>query len=183
MAKYIIKNIGEMVKVCRLGWSSEMEQKLIEEGKIRLCNGRVSIYEIFSQNNKAGHGEIARAGDFIKIDEDGYPYPNRLEVFLENHRHINGDTWEQLPKPLIAWESYDEVTPEVQFLIDNKRLMFDAGKNEKFFVAHIKGTWVTAAVNAILIFYSVSYNEDGSIADAEFDFIAPEEFKENYHYC
>lgn len=183
MAKYVIKNTGKMVEAFELGAGSEMERKLIEEGKICLHEGEVSIYELFSQESNSGSGEIAMAGDFFKVDKAGYPYPNARDWFFENHRHVEGDTWEQLPKKLLAWESSDELTPEVQFLIDHKGLKLNAENPEQFFGAELWGAWLTAAADAVLIFYSVSYNEDGTVSDADFNFVARAEFEATYHYC
>ena len=129
MAK-VIKNEGKTVKAWRLGENSEMELKLIKEGKI-LCND--SNYELFSQESQSGSGEKAQEGDFFKVDNAGFPYPNDAKWFLENHKHIEEDKWEQLPKALLAWEATEEITPEVQFLIDNKGLKIDADNPEQYF--------------------------------------------------
>jgi len=99
MAKYVIKKTGKIVEAFELGLSSAMELKLIEECKI-VRKG--DTYELFSQESQSGSGEIASAGDFFKVDKAGYPYPNAREWFLENHRHVEGDKWEQLPKKLLA---------------------------------------------------------------------------------
>ena len=175
----VIKNTGKMVQAWELGADSEMERKLIEEGKI-VREG--DEYELFSQESKSGSGELARTGDFFKVDKAGFPYPNARDWFLENHCHVETDTWEQLPKALLAWEATEEITPEVQFLIENKGLKLDADNPEQYFGAELWGAWLTAASDAVLIFYSVSY-EEGKVVDADFNFVARSEFEASYYYC
>lgn len=177
----VIKNQGKTVEAWELGTGSEMQQKLFAEGKIVYTdNGK---YELFSQEAQSGSGEKAVAGDFFKVDKAGFPYPNGREWFLANHRHIEGDTWEQLPKPLMAWESTEEITPEVQFLIDNKGLKLSPATPDQYFGAELWGSWLTAASDAVLIFYSVTRDENGTIVDADFNFVARPEFEASYHYC
>lgn len=93
MAK-VIKNIGKEVRAYQLGAGSTVEQSLIAEGKIRVRNGN---YELFSQESRE-KGEMAVTGDYFKVDNAGYPYPNKADWFELNHRHIDGDRFEQLPK-------------------------------------------------------------------------------------
>lgn len=181
MAKNVIKTEGKKCQAYELGAGSEMELNLIKEGKIcRIGNG---AYELFSQESKSGSGQLANEGDYFKVDNAGYPYPNKREWFFQNHRHLKGDTYEQLPKALLAWESTDEVTPEVQFLIDNKGLKLDPENPEKYFGAKLWGAWLTAASDAVLIFYRVSYDETtGKVTDASFNFVARNEFNASYRY-
>ena len=179
MAK-VIKNSGKQVQAWELGTGSEMERKLIEEGKI--VSTGIS-FELFSQESKNGSGELAKKGDFFKVDKAGYPYPNDREWFLANHRQLDGDTYEQLPKALLAWEAYEEVSKEVQYLIDHKGLKLDPENPEQYFGAELWGAWLTAAQDAVLIFYSVSYSEEGMVLDADFNFVARAEFETTYHYC
>ena len=178
--KFVIKNSGKEVKAWKLGAASDMELQLIAEGKI-VQKG--NTYELFSQESVNGFGEIAEVGDFFKVDNAGYPYPNKATWFLKNHRHIVGDTWEQLPKKLLAWESSDELTPEVQFLIAHKGLKLNHENPSHFFGAELWGTWLTATSFAVLIFYSVSYDNEGQVSDADFNFVARAEFEATYHYC
>ncbi len=179
MAKYVKKNTGKNVNAWELGKGSEMEQELIKAGKIVKNDDG---YELFSQESKSGSGEKAKAGDFFKVDGKGYPYPNAREWFFKNHRHIDGDTYEQLPKKLMAWESTDGITPEVQFLVEKKGLVLDPTNPKAYFGAMLWGAWETASADAVLIFYSVSYAEDGTVIDADFNFVARSEFEATYHY-
>ena len=179
MAK-VVKNNGKQVQAWELGMGTKMELKLIKEGKIVYAgNGN---YELFSQESNSGSGEKAYAGDFFKVDKAGYPYPNSRSWFLENHRPIDGDFYEQLPKPLNAWEVKEGITPEIQFLIDHKGLKLSPENPEQYFGAELWGTWLTAAIDAVLIFYSVTRNKEGIIIDADFNFVARKEFEATYSY-
>ena len=180
MAK-VIKREGKSIQAWELGTGSEMERKLIEEGKIVFFNG---AYELFSQESKNGSGEKANAGDFFKVDNAGFPYPNKRDWFLKNHRHISGDNWEQFPKPLLAWEAKEgiDLPPEVQFLVDCRGLVLDPSNPDKFFGAQLWGSWLTAAKDSVLIFYSVKYDENGDVIDADFNFVARSEFEATYRY-
>ena len=180
MAK-VVKNNGKQVQAWELGGNSEMEHKLINEGKIVYTGN--GTYELFSQEAKSGSGEIAAIGDFFQVDKAGYPYPNKRDWFLANHRHIDADSYEQLPKPMDAWEVTEPVTPEVQFLIDHKGLKLSPDTPEQYFGAELWGAWLTAAEDAVLVFYSVTRDENGAIIDADFNFVARAEFEAAYHYC
>ena len=63
-------------------------------------------------------GETAHAGDYVKLDAFGRPYPNKAEFFEKNHRHIDGDQYEQFPKDREVWMMGDAMCPEVEFLIE-----------------------------------------------------------------
>jgi hypothetical protein len=127
-------------------------------------------YELFSQEAKSGSGEKANAGDFFKVDKAGYPYPNKWDWFLANHRHIDADSYEQLPKPMDAWETTEPVTPEIDFLINHKGLKLSPDTPEQYFGAELWGAWLTAASDAVLVFYSVTRDENGVITDTyEYD--------------
>jgi len=180
MAK-VIKNNGKQVQAWELGKNTDMELQLREEGKIVYTdNGE---YELFSQEAKSGSGEKANAGDFFKVDKAGYPYPNKRDWFLANHRHIDADSYEQLPKPMDAWEATEPITPEIDFLINHKGLKLSPSTPEQYFGAELWGAWLTAASDAVLVFYSVTRDENGVILDADFNFVARNEFEATYHYC
>jgi len=177
----IIKIYGKMVKAWELGKGSAMEFELRELGKIKyLGKGQ---YELFSQEAQSGSGEKACAGDYFKLDKAGYPYPNKRDWFLANHSHMGGDDYEQLPKPLRAWEVKEPINEEVQFLLDHKGLKLNPDTPEEYFGAKLWGAWLTAASDAVLVFYSVSRDENGGIIDADFNFIARAEFEATYRYC
>lgn len=178
---FVQKNQGKVVKAFVLGAGSALEQKMIEEGKIVLHeNGE---YEIFSQEANSGAGEVAVAGKYCKIDNKGRPYPNDPEYFIPNHRHIEGDEYEQIPQPLAAWEATEEKDEVVQYLIDTGKLVISEDDESKYFGAMLWGAWLTAAKDAVVIFYDVKRDEEGNITFVDFNFVAREEFNLTYHYC
>ena len=163
--KYAVKSKKKIVKAYPLGAGHPMEAQLVEEGAIRrLPDGR---YELFSQEAVNGHGEIACAGDYFKVDTvDGrhFPYPNSREYFVANHTHLGGD----------------EPLEEVRWLVDTGRLTLKPGDPSHFFNAFLWGADLSAAADATLIFYSVDRDADGAITDASFNFVAKHEFEAGY---
>lgn len=78
----VMKNQGKTVHAYRLGQPHPVLDELMNKKQIvDLHNGR---YEVFSQeavNGNSGHGQLAEAGDWIRIDGAGYPYPSRDDWF------------------------------------------------------------------------------------------------------
>ena len=177
--KKAIKYSGKKVTACRLGSGSPLEARLIEEGKVlRRPDG---TFEIFSREATGGIGEIAAEGDYVKLDTGGWPYPNRREFFEAKHRALEEqDVWEQIPEPLSYWEADDPMCPEVRFLIEHKGLKIDSEDPERYFGAVLFGAPLTAARNAVLLFYRIGYAEDGSVEDADFNFVERGEFERTY---
>lgn len=177
----VIKNKGKIVKAYRLGEESPAINQLIAEGKIvSLENGK---YEVFSQEalkGGSGHGELASAGDYVKVDSTGAPYPNDALYFKENHRQISGDEYEQIPKILAAWNAREPMCREIEFLIREKELVLDTEHPEQYYRASLWGTTEVADINAVLIFYSISYREDGTVEDASFNLVEGKEFERTY---
>lgn len=180
----VIKNKGKIVRAYQLGSGHAVLKSLTEQGKIKvLGDGR---YEVFSQearNGGSGHGQLAERGDWIKIDSQGCPYPNKREYFEENHRHVEGDIYEQLPKPLPAWTADCGMCKEVEYLMDKKGLRINRDSYEQYYSAQLWGTREVAARDAVLIFYSIAYDQSGQVADAEFNFVEKGEFERTYERC
>lgn len=157
-----------------------MEKDMIRSGKIILRpDGK---YELFSRESINGSGEIASPGDFFKIDSDNFPYPNSRKFFLENHRHIKGDLYEQKHKLLEAWEIQDGMCPEIEFLMQHKGLTIDETDPNRFFSAPLCGTVISAARDAVIVFYETKRNAQGDITDAAFSFVARKEFERTYEW-
>ncbi len=173
----MIRKINRKPKtVCayELGAGSAVEAELIKSGRIRLLpDGK---YEIFSRESVNGSGEIASPGDFVKIDGEGYPYPNERGYFLENHRFLDADRYEQKPQSVLAWTADDEMCPEVEYLMDHKGLVINESDPEKYFTAPLWGTVESAPCDAVLVFYRLERDADGRITDADFNFVARDEF-------
>ena len=177
----VIKNSGKSVFAYRLGDDHPVLRKLIREEKIVPLND--GTFEVFSQeavNGGSGHGQLAKVGDYVKLDSAGHPYPNDAAFFASNHRYIAGDEYEQIPKPLDAWTAEEPICREVEFLIREKGLILNEDDPGHYFSAVLWGTRETAAQDAVLIFYRIDRAEDGTVLDANFNFVARKEFEKSY---
>ena len=85
---YAIK-VNNRVQAWELGAGSAMEQEMIRRGKIAARPD--GTWEIFSQESTEGSGQVARTGDFFKVDEKEYPYPNEQEFILQNDEPLEYD--------------------------------------------------------------------------------------------
>ena len=178
----VIKNKGKMVEAYQLQLRNDnaVIRELMENGKIcDLGDGRYEIHSQEAINGVAG-GEIAMAGDWIKIDSKGYPYPNDRAYFEANHRHIEGDNFEQLPKPLLVWNVKLEMCPEVEFLVEKKGLVIDETSSDRRYSAQLWGTTEVAAEDAMIVFYSISYDDAGNVTDCDWNFVERSEFDKTY---
>lgn len=164
-----------------LGVGHPMEAALIEEGAIRLLPD--GNYELFSQEAKNGHGQIAKPGDYFKMDTiDGkhFPYPNTREFFEANHTHLGGDEYLQKGKPLQIWNATDEPTEEVRWLVNTGRLTLKPEDPDHYFNTFLWGADLSAASDATLVFYSVERDENGVITAIDFNFVAKPMFDADY---
>lgn len=175
-----VRKKSEVVYACQLGAGSGMEKEMIAEGKIRLMPD--GNFELFSQEAVFGHGEMARPGDYFKIDNNGYPYPNQKKWFEENHRRLGADRYLQISKPLDAWEAGDDISEEIQFLLDTHKMTLHPDDEAHYFRAFLWGAPLAAAKNAIVILYRVDRDENGIITDISFNFIERNEFTKTYQY-
>ena len=139
----IIKTKQPIVKAWQLGQQSRMEQRMIREGKIRILGPE--RYEVFSQEALGKSGEIAAAGDYFKVDNAGFPYPNEKAYFEENHIHLGGEDYRQIPRPLKAWLLGDPVTEEIDFLLRFRELQITPEQPAECFRAPLWGSILTAA--------------------------------------
>ena len=179
--KTVIKNKGKVVKAYRLGSDSPEISALIADGKI-VCreDGRFEVMSQEAVNGNSGIGQIAEKGDYIKIDSSGFPYPNSTSFFEKNHKHIDGCTYEQIPKPLAAWMFGDPMCDEILFLTHHKGLVIPPNDYEHYFTAPLYGTLESAARDSVIIFYSITMNDACEIADADFNFVVRNEFDKTY---
>lgn len=170
-----------VVQAYRLGDESDVVDGLTAEGEIRLRGD--GSFEVFSQEAKAVYensGEIAHTGDYIKLDSSGTPYPNSAEYFEENHRHIVGEFYEQRSNAVSVWMYGDPMGAEMQYLVEHKQLTFHEDEPNRYFQAPLWGTMLSAARNAVIVFYRIDRDESGKILDAEFNFVARDEFEKTY---
>ena len=177
----VIKKEGKRVKAYRLGDGSPVLEDLERRGLLlRRADG---LWEIFSREAVNGGGQLAKTGDYVKLDGDGCPYPNDAAFFKENHRHAAGDEYEQLPKLLDAWSVEEGENDLICFLMAEKGLVLDPAHPERFFSAPLWGTLESAARDAVVVFYRVDRDGDGRVTDAEFNFVARSEFERDYLVC
>ena len=174
----VIKNKGRVVQAYKLQRGSEPIRELIKGGKITETED--GSYEVHSRETAGGKGEIAAEGDWIKLDRNGHPYPNSAEFFEAHHRLLEGDTYEQIPFRIYAWNAQCGPCPEIDYLLSSQRLRIDPSSFEKRYLADLWGTREFAAADAFLLFYSLSYDTEGRVQNAEFNFIEKTEFYRTY---
>lgn len=167
-----------VVRAYRLGDENNIVDGLTAEGEIRLRGD--GTFEVFSQEAKGESGEIAQMGDYIKLDSSGMPYPNSEKFFEENHRHIAGEFYEQRSNVLSVWMYGDPVGEEMWYLMENKGLTLHEDDPVRYFQAPLWGTELSAAKDAVIVFYRIDRDEEGKICDAEFNFVAGDEFEKTY---
>ena len=177
----VMKRHGKTVTAYRLGDNSPALAALIQEGKvIPLENDEYEIMSREAVNGGSKCGEFAKAGDYVKIDSSGYPYPNSAAFFTENHRHLSGDDYEQIPRPLLAWTADVPMCPEIEFLLKEGRLQIHEDDPDRYYSAALWGTLECAAKDAVIVFYEVLKDSAGSICDISFNFVARDEFEKTY---
>lgn len=151
---------------------------MLREGRMVLRED--GSYELFSQEAVNGSGELAQKGDYFKVDGTGAPYPNRRERFLSTHRSVQGDVYVQQSCPVQVWMAGDPETEEVRWLMDAGRLVLHPEDPEHYFQAHLWGTHLSAARDAVLVLYHLSRDKQGRLRDVEFNFVAAPEFERDY---
>lgn len=176
-----VQKISVPIQAWRLGGGSETEARLIVEKKIVLRDD--GTYELFSTEAQSKQGQIARAGDYFKVDlYNGLPYPNAREFFESRHTPIGPDTYLQNNPILPAWVADDPTCPEIEFLLSTGRLTIAEEDPEHYFQAFLWGAPLSAAKDAVVVFYQVIREPSGQIKDIEFNFIARNEFEITYQW-
>ena len=182
--RYAKKNKGKIVEAYELGAGTEMEKRLIAEGVIQVDED--GTYRLFSKEAVNGTGQAAKAGDFFKVnkeDEKIFAYPNERKWFLENHRYLGDNEFEQVCKPLLIWMKDDPPCEEIRFLLRTERLRIDSGNKEKYYNAELWGTMLSAPDDAVILFYNVIRDKDGQIRDISYNFVDKEIFERDYTVC
>jgi hypothetical protein len=174
--KLVRKKEGKIVNAYRLGDEHEVINELMAQGLLKKTDD--SCWRVCSQ--EATEGEIARDGDYIKVDSSGHPYPNVREYFEKNHKSVGGDKYEQIPQILKAWDVNEPECPELAFLIAHKGLVIDPEQENCYYKAPLFGDILTADRNAEIVFYSIQYDEQNQVTDADFNFVAGDEFAKTY---
>lgn len=167
-----------VVEAYRLGDNSPVVEGLMAEGEIlQRADGS---FEVFSREAKENTGERAHSGDYIKLDSEGCPYPNSAEYFENNHRHLAADFFEQQSPAVEVWMCGEPMCPEIRYLMENRHLSFHDDEPERYFQAPLWGTRLSAAKDAVIIFYRIVRDESGQITDVDYNFVAGDEFERTY---
>ncbi len=165
----------------QLGTDNPLEKELIQAGQIRLNSD--GNYEVFSREVKNGKGELAKAGDYLKIDSGGYPYPNDREFFEKSCIRVGENRYQQNGTPVEVWFADDPVNDTISFLLHTNRLRLNQDSDDQYFRADLWGAPLSAARNAAVIVHSVTRDPQGRIADVDFYFIERGEFERTYEWC
>ncbi len=174
---YAIK-INTKRQAWEFGAGSDMEQKMISSDRIH--EHPDGIYEVFTKEASEGKGQMAKTGDYFKVDEENYPSPCERKWFQENHQHIEDDWYLQTAKPLKIWRKDDGESEEITFLTGNGLLKIDPEDPDHYFSAMLWGTMETAHSDAVIVFYDVNRDENGKIVSINFNFVDAGYFKSNY---
>lgn len=176
----VIKSKQATVKAWQLGQNSPMEQKMIREGKIRSLSS--GCYEIFSQEALGKTGQLAKAGDYFKVDNAGFPYPNEKAYFEANHIHLGDEDYRQIPMPLNAWLLGDPTNEVILFMQQYKGLQIFPDQPQACFRAPLWGSILTAPADAVLVVFRIDRDDEGNIVDVDFNFVARPEFDLTYNF-
>ena len=166
------------IQAWQLGQGTLMERKMIEEGRIVKRND--GQYELFSQEATGTVGQITQAGDYFKVDATGHPYPNEKAKFEHSHRHLEGDWYEQISVPVRIWTVDDPECEEIRFLLSTGCLQIHPENPQHYFSAKLWGTEETAPQDAVVVFYSVEWDETNAIREIDYNFVVREEFERTY---
>lgn len=165
------------VQAFQLGHCSALEQQLAERGLLQLeADGlwRIRTREAMDK------GELAKTGDYIKLDSIGMPYPTEKAWFEENHIPLEEGWYQQKVSPRKAWQQVEGPCPEIEFLLEQGLLHWDKKCTDRTFSAQLWGTLQTAAADAVIIFDSIQQDTAGTLTAVNFHFVAKEEFDLTY---
>ncbi|MCD8022749.1 MAG: hypothetical protein LUF30_07205, partial [Lachnospiraceae bacterium] len=100
-----------------------------------------------------------------------------------NHCRVGENLYEQKNAPLSIWERGDVMSEEMQYLLRSHKLELREEDPLHYFNAVLWGAKLSAPADAVLVLYEVERDADGSITDIRFNFVAREEFEDNYSRC
>ena len=173
----ILKKSAQPVTACCLGESSALEKTLEEKKMIIRKPG--GFWEVHTRESAGNRGEIAKTGDYVKLDVGAYPYPVKARVFLREHR-LEKDGYWQIPRELEAWTVGEPRTPVLEWLLSTGRLRIVQNDPAHYFQAQMWGTQISAPEDAIVVFSHVSRNASGDILNVDFNFVDHEVFLLSY---
>ena len=166
------------VRACRLGDGSDMEKRMLSEGRLRLRDD--GDYEVFTMETQGERGEIAHRGDYVKTDAEGHLWPNRQAFFEENHTRLQGDWFSQTRPVYLAWTPEEPESDAVRFLREKGLLSLHPETPERFYSASLWDTVETAARSAVLVFYAVERDDTGRVIRVDFNFVEKGVFERTY---
>ena len=137
-------------------------------------------YELFSREAAGETGQIAKPGDYFKLDPAGSPYPNDRAYFESMHEHIGDDRYLQKAPVLYAWTADEPVGEVIRFLLDQGLLRINENDPERYFSAFLWGTTETAARDAAVVIHDVERNDKNEIVRVSFNFVDRDYFDGNY---
>ena len=70
--------------------------------------------------------------------------------------------------------------PEVMVLVEKKGLVIDKESSDRRYTAQLWGTTEAVAEDAMIVFYSISYDEAGNVTDCDWNFVERGEFDRTY---
>ena len=162
------------VRAFQLGTVCAAAQALMDAGLlIQMPEG---LWRVRTRETEA-EGELARTGDYVKLDSIGMPYPTKKEWFEANHKQHDDGLYLQITTPRKAWSAAEQMIPEIRFLLDRGLLHWD---RETGFGAHLWGAWQTAGADAVIVLDQVQADAMGELRQVEFHFVAAEEFAVTY---
>lgn len=167
-----------MIQAWRLGAGTTREKEMIAKKKIILRED--GSYELFSTESTGKAGEIAKAGDYFKVDSNGCPYPNEKKTFEATHEHVDADWYSQKTPVLFAWTIDQPINDVVQYLFDMGLVVLHDDDPVHFFSASLWGTEETAAKDDVIVFYQIQRDEHGKILKTKFNFVERSEFDKTY---
>ena len=165
-----------IIKAYELGAGSPIEAKLKHAGKIEFREGNYLLHSLEGL-------EKAHAGDFFKLtylEGEIYPYPNARDFFFDNHKHIEGDEYEQLTKPLQVWFLGEPIDNVMRFLLRTDKLSINLKDTLHCFRAYLWGGWLYADSQAVIVFYDVQHDKDGNITSVDFGLVNRKIFNTDY---
>lgn len=165
------------VQAFQLGQSCCLAQQLISLGL--LVPLQADLWRVKTREALA-EGELAKTGDYIKIDRSGMPYPNAKVWFEVNHTQLEENLYLQTTEPKTAWKATHPMIQEIQFLLDHGLLIWMPNDPEQTFRAHLWGALQTAAADAVVVLDRVETDSLGNIQAVEFHFVANDEFQTTY---
>lgn len=166
------------VQAWQLGAGSAKEAELLQSGKIkRRADGD---YELFSREATGESGQLAKPGDYFKVDISGLPYPNDREYFERMHTRLPDGRYLQKPRTLLAWTAEEPPHEAIRFLLRQGLLQIHGDDPARYFSAALWGTLETAARDAVVVIHQVDRNGQDEIVGVTFNFVARDEFNRTY---